>query len=60
MGFANLIPYGVRIPITLARDTLARDTLADLPPRVWKAVGFEKGIAEEKLGKSHTGYSRYF
>lgn len=55
VGFANLIPYGVRIPITLARDTLA-----DLLPRVWKAVGFEKGIAEEKLGKSQTGYSRYF
>lgn len=55
MGFANLIPYGTRIPIALARDA---ELVADLP-KVWNAAGFEKGNAEGKLGKSHTCYSRY-
>lgn len=50
------IPYGIRVPITLARDT---ELVADLPPRVWKGAGFNKGIAEGKVGKSHTRYSRY-
>lgn len=48
----NLILYGIRIPITLGKGT---KLVADLLPRVWNTAGFEKGIAEKKLGKYHIG-----